>query len=57
MFPTTFLASLSVIVLNCSNIALLSEVEFNKQIMTGLQGNRQIYLPREIQDHLPKSFY
>ena len=28
-----------------------------KQIMTGLEGNRQIYLPREIQDHLPKSFY
>ena len=28
----------------------------NKQIMTGLEGNRQIYLPREIQDRLPKSF-
>ena len=28
-----------------------------KQIMTGLEGNRQIYLPREIQDRLPKSFY
>ena len=28
-----------------------------KQIMTGLEGNRQIYLPREIQDHLPKRFY
>ena len=28
-----------------------------KQIMTGLQGNRQIYLPREIQERLPKSFY
>ena len=26
-----------------------------KQIMTGLEGNRQIYLPREIQDRLPKS--
>ena len=25
-----------------------------KQIMTGLEGNRQIYLPREIQDRLPK---
>ena len=25
--------------------------------MTGLEGNRQIYLPREIQDRLPKSFY
>ena len=29
----------------------------NKQIMTGLEGNRQIYLPREIQDRLPKSSY
>ena len=29
----------------------------SKQIMTGLEGNRQIYLPREIQDRLPKSFY
>ena len=28
-----------------------------KQIMTGLEGNRQIYLPREIQDRLPNSFY
>ena len=26
----------------------------NKQIMTGLEGNRQIYLPREIQDRLPR---
>ena len=25
--------------------------------MTGLEGNRQIYLPLEIQDNLPKSFY
>ena len=24
--------------------------------MTGLEGNRQIYLPLEIQDRLPKSF-
>ena len=29
----------------------------NKQIMTSLEGNRQIYLPREIQNRLPKSFY
>ena len=28
-----------------------------KQIMTDLEGNRQIYLPQEIQDRLPKSFY
>ena len=28
-----------------------------KQIMTGLEGNRQIYLPREIKNRLPKSFY
>ena len=28
-----------------------------KQIMTGLEGNRQIYLPREFQDRLPKTFY
>ena len=27
-----------------------------KQIMTGLEGNRQLYLPREIQDCLPMSF-
>ena len=26
----------------------------SKQIMTGLEGNRQIYLPREIQDRLPR---
>ena len=32
-------------------------LHINKQIMTGLEGNRQIYLPREIQDRLPKSFY
>ena len=25
--------------------------------MTGLEGNRQIYLPRKIQGRLPKSFY
>ena len=25
--------------------------------MTGLEGNREIYFPREIQDRLPKSFY
>ena len=25
--------------------------------MTGFKGNRQIYLPREIQDRLPKSFF
>ena len=31
--------------------------EYIKQIMTGLEGNRQIYLPQEIQDRLPKSFY
>ena len=24
--------------------------------MTGLEGSRQIYLPQEIQDRLPKSF-
>ena len=24
--------------------------------MTGLERNRQIYLPREVQDRLPKSF-
>ena len=30
---------------------------YNKQIMTGLEGNWQIYLPLEIQDRLPKSFY
>ena len=29
----------------------------NTQIMTGLEGNREICLPREIQDSLPKSFY
>ena len=29
----------------------------NKQIMIGLEGNRQICLPREIQDLLPKCFY
>ena len=29
----------------------------NTQIMTGLEGNWQIYLPREIQDRLQKSFY
>ena len=28
-----------------------------KQIMTGLEGNRHIYLPREIQDGLLRSFY
>ena len=28
-----------------------------KQIMTGLKGNKQIYLPQEIQDRLSKSFY
>ena len=28
-----------------------------KQIKTSLEGNRQIYLPREIQDRLPKSFF
>ena len=28
-----------------------------RPVMTGLEGNRQIYLPREIQDRLPKSFY
>ena len=42
------------------NFLLTSEMarSFNiKQIMTGLEGNRQIYLPREIQDRLPKSFY
>ena len=35
------------------------EKSFINQIMTGLEGNRQIYmyLPREIQDRLPKSFY
>ena len=27
----------------------------NKQIITGPEGNIQIYLPREIQDRLPKS--
>ena len=27
----------------------------NKQIMTGLEGNRQIYLSQEIQDRLSKS--
>ena len=37
-----------------SRSAGLSDI---KQIMTGLEGNRQIYLPREIQDRLPKSFY
>ena len=30
---------------------------YSKQIMTGLKGNMQIYLPGEIQDRLPKSFY
>ena len=29
----------------------------SKQVLTGLEGNRQIYLPREIQDRLPKGFY
>ena len=28
-----------------------------KQVMTGLEDNRQIYLPGDIQDRLPKSFY
>ena len=31
--------------------------KYSKQIMTGLEGNRRIYLPREIQDLLPNSFY
>ena len=41
----------------CKQILAESYVEYIKQIMTGLEGNRQIYLPREIQDRLPKRFY
>ena len=39
------------------NNSKLPSLYYIKQIMTGLEGNRQIYLPREIQDRLPKRFY
>ena len=32
------------------------QIGYIKQIMTCLEGNRQIYMLREIQDHFPKIF-